>query len=1082
MASNAKFEVEIYGNTTKFENSLKGVNTALFGLRGEAKNLREALKLDPTNTDKMAQLQKNLQTQLGLSRDKATKLKQELAEVDRSDDKGQKKWLQLTRDLGSAEIEANKLEGEIKQVEGAIKSGSWDIDAKMDTKGVNSGIDNMKSRFNGLKEIAIGAFRQIGASAVSAIGNGLKGWVSDAMDTQKAMISLQNTMKFKGNGKQFQSVSTAMQKLAKDTNANTEDTLKLATTFIGLGDSADSAVGKTENLVKANQAFGGTGENLKGVVQAYGQMSAAGKVTAENINQLTDNNTALGSALKSTVMEMNPTLKQFGSFAGASEKGAISVEMLDKAMQKLGSAGGGAVTTIGDAWDSFNETLSLALLPTLDALTPIISGLIDKMSGWGESAGKALDFIVTWVMSLYDILLNNGAIVNFKVAWLNIKIAIDAVLSIIGNVIKSFTGLDSEAFNAKNTLEQTSEVIKVISEKVGKLAYNIALVTTKIRDNEKAMSILKGTLVVLSSAFATFKVAEGILGVINAFKTIGVVAELAMGPVKALFGLIIANPFVAIAVAIAALVAGLVYFFTQTKTGKKIWADFVEFLKSSWDSVVSFFSGIGQWFADLWNGTIDGAKGTWQGLVDWFSSVVQGIKDIFSGIGQWFSDTWQSSVDGAKSIWQGLIDFFNNFVKSTKNTFNAIGNFFTNLWTPIAQTTRNVWNEVATFFTNLWTPIAQTTRNVWTTVITFLSGVVQSIISFFQPLINFYQSLFNLIFSIINLVIQLILAAIRGLVIGIEALWNGIVGVVQTVWNAIFGVVNVVVNAIQTALKVMGDFINGVWQSVKDFFTPIFQAIGNFAKQIFQSIADIASSVWNVIKSVWSEVSNFYTGIFNAVRNTVANVFIAIGQFAQNAWNTITSIFSSIGSWFGGVFNSAKQAVSNALGALGGFAQNAWNSITGVFSSIGSWFGGVFNSAKEAVSNALGALGNIAKGAWDSITSVFSGVYDFFANAFGGVKDLIDSILGGISGTLDKISGAINGVSKTVSGMFKGSMVEAIGNVSLNGRAVSGVDKNSITNADNRAYNTFTINAGNQDVTALARAVKREIDLGRAGK
>ena len=40
MASNATFEVEIYGNTTKFENSLKGVNTAMSGLRGDAKNLR----------------------------------------------------------------------------------------------------------------------------------------------------------------------------------------------------------------------------------------------------------------------------------------------------------------------------------------------------------------------------------------------------------------------------------------------------------------------------------------------------------------------------------------------------------------------------------------------------------------------------------------------------------------------------------------------------------------------------------------------------------------------------------------------------------------------------------------------------------------------------------------------------------------------------------------------------------------------------------------------------------------------------------------------------------------------------------
>ena len=334
MASNATFEVEIYGNTTKFENSLKGVNTAMSGLRGEAKNLREALKLDPTNTSKMAQLQKNLQTQLGLSRDKATKLKEELSTVDKGTSAGQKKWLQLTRDLGTAETQANRLEGEIKQVEGAIKSGSWNIDAKMDTKGVNSGIDGMKSRFSGLREIAVGVFRQIGASAVSAVSNGLKGWVSDAMDTQTAMIALKNTMKFKGNGQDFDYVSKSMQKLARDTNANSEDTLKLSTTFIGLGDSAKSAVGKTEALVKANQAFGGTGENLKGVAQAYGQMSASGKVTAENINQLTDNNTALGASLKDTVMQMNPQLKQFGSFNEAVSAGAVSMEMLDKGYAK----------------------------------------------------------------------------------------------------------------------------------------------------------------------------------------------------------------------------------------------------------------------------------------------------------------------------------------------------------------------------------------------------------------------------------------------------------------------------------------------------------------------------------------------------------------------------------------------------------------------------------------------------------------------------------------------------------------------------------------------------------------------------
>ena len=582
MASNATFEVEIYGNTTKFENSLKGVNTAMSGLRGEAKNLREALKLDPTNTDKMAQLQKNLQTQLGLSRDKATKLKEELSTVDKGTSAGQKKWLQLTRDLGTAETQANRLEGEIKQVEGAIKSGSWNIDAKMDTKGINSGIEGMKSRFSGLREIAIGAFRQIGASAVSAVGNGLKGWVSDAMDTQKAMISLKNTMKFKGNGQDFDYVSKSMQKLAKDTNANTEDALKLSTTFIGLGDTAKKAVAKTEALVKANQAFGGTGENLKGVVQSYAQMSAAGKVTAENIGQLTDNNTALASSLKDTIMKMNPLLQQYGSFNEAVSKGAVSMDMLDKAMEKMANGSGGGVKTIGDAWDSFNETMSIALVPTLNALTPIISSLIDQMSDWGESAGKAVTNVVKYLQDLFQKLQENAATLAFLEAWDNIKSAFDSIVSIIGNVINSLLGINTETTKNATSIDNVAKSIAVFAGKLSEITKKIADFLKKINESKTAMSVLKGTLVVLASAFAAFKVSKGILGVVDAFGTIGKVAKWAMVPVKALFGLIIANPFVAITVAIAAVVASLVYFFTQTKTGKKIWADFVDFLKSAW--------------------------------------------------------------------------------------------------------------------------------------------------------------------------------------------------------------------------------------------------------------------------------------------------------------------------------------------------------------------------------------------------------------------------------------------------------------------------------------------------------------------
>ena len=999
MASNAKFEVEIYGNTAKFENSLRGVNTAMSGLRGEAKNLREALKLDPTNTDKMAQLQKNLQTQLGLSRDKATKLKQELSTVDKGTSAGQKKWLQLTRDLGTAETQANRLEGEIKQVEGAISSGSWNIDAKMDTKGVNSGIDGMKSRFSGLREIAVGVFRQIGSSAVSAVGNGLRGWISDAMDTQTAMIALKNTMKFKGNGEEFDYVSQSMQKLARDTNANSEDTLKLSTTFIGLGDSAKAAIGKTEALVKANQAFGGTGENLKGVAQAYGQMSASGKVTAENINQLTDNNAALSASLKDTVMQMNPQLQQYSSFNEAVTDGAVSMDMLDKAMQKAADGSGGATKTIRDTWAGFNEDLSQALIPTLEALTPVINAVIDNMDKWGKGAGKSVENIVKWITTLWEELKVSGTLTEFGRVWENVKSILGSVGSIIMNVVKSFLPLEKAPKSSADAIGSTMEVLWGLAESLQKATAKIADFVKKISESKGATDAIKASLVALTAGFVAFKIGTGIVTAIGAFKKLQTAIKAGTGVMKAFNVVAAINPYVLIAAAIAAVVAGLVYFFTQTETGKKAWSSFVDFLKSAWDGIVSFFSGIGQWFADIWNGVVDGAKGIWQGLVNWFSGIVQGIQNIWNGI----------------------------------------TTFFTTLWTTVITGIQTAWNGVTEFFTGLWNGIVNIVTTVFTTIASLVTGAYNWFVTTFQPLISFYQSIFNLIGSIINLAFQLILAIIRG-------------------------AYQLVVNA---------------WQGLSAWFGGIFNAVSSIVSTVFSAIGSFAGSAWNVLVGVWNAVAGFFGGIFNAVKGVVSSAFSAIGSFASSAWSKISSIFNGVGSFFSEKFNGAKSAVSGVFNAFGGFASNAWSKVSSAFNGVGDFFSGAFNGAKDTVSGAFDGFGKFASNAYDAITGAFNGIGDFFSGIFGGIKNTIDSALGGVTDTINNISGAINGIAGKLGGMFKGSMVVGLPEFNLSSSGY-GLSTNSVS-SDNRTYNTFHVQGGaGQDVSNLARAIRREFDLGRA--
>ena len=857
MASNATFEVEIYGNTTKFENSLKGVNTAMSGLRGEAKNLREALKLDPTNTGKMAQLQKNLQTQLGLSRDKATKLKEELSTVDKSTPAGQKKWLQLTRDLGTAETQANRLESEIRQVEGAISSGSWNIEAKMDTKGVNSGIDGMKSRFSGLREIAVGVFRQIGSSAVSAVGNGLKGWVSDAMDTQKAMISLQNTMKFKGNGQEFDYVSKSMQNLAKDTNANTEDTIKLSTTFIGLGDTAKSAVGKTEALVKANQAFGGTGEQLKGVVQAYGQMSAAGKVTAENINQLTDNNTALGSALKSTVMEMNPALKQYASFAEASENGAVSVEMLDKAMQKLGKAGGDGVTTISDAWDSFNETLSLALLPTLDALTPIISALIDKMAGWGESAGKSVSNVVKYFQDLFQKLQENAATLAFLEAWDNIKSAFDSIVSIIANVINSFLGINKETTKNATSIDNVAKSIAVFAGKFSEVTKKIADFLKKISESKSAMDNIKVALVALASAFVALKVINGI---IKAFEIYNNIVRIGTAIQKGFNAIMAINPFVALGIAIAAIVAGLVYFFTQTETGKKVWASFVDFLSQSIEAIKQFFTGLGTWFSELWTSTVEGTKTIWNGITEFFSGLWNGIVTIITNVFATIASAVTDAYNWFVTTFQPLISFY-------QSIFNLIGSII------------NVAFQL---------------------ILAIIRGAYQLVIGAWKGLSGFFGGIFNAVSSVVSSVFSAIGSFASSAWGVVRSIWSAVAGFFSGIFNSVRGVVSGVFSSLGGFASNAWSRISGVFSGVASFFSGVFNGARNAVSGAFSAFAGFASNAYNAIIGVFSGLGSFFSGLFGGISSTINSVLGGVTNTINNISGAINGIAGKLGGLFKG--------------------------------------------------------------------------------------------------------------------------------------------------------------------------------------
>ena len=67
--------VEINGDTTKLSKALEGVNKNIRNTQTQLKDVEKLLKLDPTNTELLAQKQKLLASEVSSAKDKLETLK-----------------------------------------------------------------------------------------------------------------------------------------------------------------------------------------------------------------------------------------------------------------------------------------------------------------------------------------------------------------------------------------------------------------------------------------------------------------------------------------------------------------------------------------------------------------------------------------------------------------------------------------------------------------------------------------------------------------------------------------------------------------------------------------------------------------------------------------------------------------------------------------------------------------------------------------------------------------------------------------------------------------------------------------------
>lgn len=767
---------------------------------------------------------------------------------------------ELARATGHAKQEANQANPAMRGLSQSVTG----VGSSADRAGSSVGrIGGRMSSIGSLARSAMGPLLALGAAV------GVGGYASEAIEASDATDKFVSTLKFAGvDTATIDQLKNSAKEYADKTIYDLSDIQSITSQLAANGVSGfDQLAEAAGNL---NAVAGGNAETFKSVGMVLTQTAGQGKLTTENWNQLADAIPGASGQLQKALLDAGAYT---GNFREAMEAGEISADEFNQAILNLGMTdvakeAATSTSTMEGAWGNFQATMVSGAMQLVDTVKPAVTGLLSDIS---DKAAAAFDWVegtmVPSLQSVWNIFSQGdftGPIFGFEedsalVDWLfrlrDAGVAVWDTLVSFGNAALSVAGSLSPLLPLVGGL--STLMAGALLDAVTQVVTWLGQVFDWISRNSDVVGSLAVALGAAITVVWAFNAAQTALTAINAAGSIMALVRstnLAKAATAAWNVVMNANPIMLVVTAIAALVAGLVYFFTQTETGKRVWA-----------SITAAFQSFIDWIGPAWNGML-------QAVSDWWSSTWSTVKDTF--------DTWV--VQPLTTGWNAVTGALQTAWGYIQAGWAAITGVFQAAWGVIQA----VWNGIvlaaqiafAVIVGVVLTPM-QVAINVLGDVFTWLW------VSVIQPVWTGIAATFTSVYSsVIKPVFDWLVALWTGVAAQAQAIWQGMKDFVSSIWNAISAV-------IMAAWAYIRDTVQSYITMVMTIVTTVFTAVRSTVSSIWNGIRSVISGVWEGIKTAASTAVNWVkdtvTGVFERMKSAVASTFGGMKSAIESVWNKV---------------------------------------------------------------------------------------------------------------------------------------------------------------------------------------------------